>query len=100
MSDIRIQASVIIREVLDGRTYRAALPNGKLILAYAQPLDRMPAMKTGEIGSVLLSLCDFNEGRLVPADLKDIRVGNPVIRSGPDLTTLKLSDDILGEGGN
>ncbi|MEY4484046.1 MAG: hypothetical protein RL693_1498 [Verrucomicrobiota bacterium] len=83
MSDVRIQASVVIREVLDGRTYKAELPNGKLILAYAQPLDRMPVMKPGDNGSVLLSLCDFNEGRLVPEDLKGIRVENPVIRSGP-----------------
>lgn len=83
MSDIRIQASIVIREVLDGRTYKAELPNGKLILAYAQPLDRMPLMKAGDVGSVLLSLCDFNEGRLVPDDLKGIRVENPVVRSGP-----------------
>lgn len=86
MSDIRIQSCVVIREVLDGRTYRAELPNGKHILAYAQPLDRMPLMKVGDSGSVLLSLCDFNEGRLVPDDLKGIRVENPVIRSGPQLS--------------
>ncbi|CAN5903101.1 hypothetical protein BH11VER1_BH11VER1_40460 [soil metagenome] len=83
MSDIRIQASIVIREVLDSRTYEAELPNGKRILAYAQPLDRIPVMKIGDIGSVLLSLCDFNEGRLVPDDLKGIRVENPVVRSGP-----------------
>lgn len=94
MSDIRIQASVIIREVLDGRTYKAELPNGKRILAYAQPLDRMPLMKAGDIGAVLLSLCDFNEGRLVPDDLKGIRVENPVIRSGPDLRQLHHDESI------
>ncbi len=89
MSDVRIQASVIIREVLDGRTYKASLPNGKIILAYAQPLDRIPVMVVGDVGSVLLSLCDFDEGRLVPEDLKGVRVDNPVIRSGPDLVTSK-----------
>ena len=68
MSDVRIQAPVVIREVLGERLARASLPNGKMITAYARSEDPLPDLKCGDARSVLLSLCDFSEGRLVPAD--------------------------------
>ena len=81
MSDVRIKTKVIIREVLNERTYRASLKNGKTILAYAQSLDRIPKLDVGDEYCVLLSLCDFEDGRLVPADLQGVRVDHPIIES-------------------
>lgn len=79
MSDVRVRTTVVIHEVLSERTYRAQLRNGKLILAYAQTLDRIPLLAVGDRCSVLLSLCDFSEGRIVPSDLGRVRVEHPII---------------------
>lgn len=79
MSDIRLLAPVTIREVLTHRTYRATLPNGKEIIAYAQGLDGIPPLNSGDHYHVLLSLCDFDEGRLIPEDMKNVQVSHPVI---------------------
>jgi hypothetical protein len=81
MSDVRIRTKVIISEVLSDRTYRASLKNGKSILAYAQSLDCIPPLKVGDEYHVLMSLCDFDDGRLVPEDLRTIRVEHPVVDS-------------------
>ena len=81
MSDVRIKTKVVIQEVLSERTYRASLKNGKEILAYAQSLDRIPTLKAGDEYHVLMSLCDFDDGRLVPEDLLAVRVEHPVIES-------------------
>jgi hypothetical protein len=78
MSDIRIQAPVIIREVLSERTYHAELPNGKRVLAFTQPLDGTPDLQPGDAYTVLLSPCNFDEGRLVPADLSGVQIEHPV----------------------
>ena len=67
MSDVRIEARVVVREILDERTCLASLPNGKLILAYARKKDPAPRWRVGEERTVLLSLCDFSEGRLSQA---------------------------------
>lgn len=79
MSDIRIQAPVVIREVLSERTYTAELPNGKQILAFVQPLDGVPQLNPGDHYTVLLSLCNFDQGRLVPEDLKGVQLDHPVV---------------------
>lgn len=79
MSDLRIRTTVEIRQVLNERTYRAALRNGKIILAYMENLDQIPPLAVGEKCSVLLSLCDFNEGRIVPADMSRVRVEHPIV---------------------
>ena len=79
MSDVRIKTRVVIQEVLSERTYRAVLRNGKTILAYAQTLDNIPPLNVGDEYTVLMSLCDFDDGRLVPADLRTIRVEHPVV---------------------
>ena len=79
MSDLRIRTTVEIKEVLSERTYRATLRNGKVILAYSERLDQLPTLTVGERCSVLLSLCDFSEGRVVPEDLSRIRVENEVV---------------------
>lgn len=81
MSDVRIKTRVIIRQVLDERTYRAELKNGKIILAFAQSLDGIPPLQVGDEYHVLMSLCDFEDGRLVPADHSGIRVEHPVVES-------------------
>ncbi|HSJ01742.1 MAG: hypothetical protein ACAI34_06560 [Verrucomicrobium sp.] len=81
MSDVRLLAPVTIREVLTHRTYRATLPNGKEILAYAQGLDGIPPLQTGDAYHVLLSLCDFDEGRLIPENLQGVQVSHPVVRA-------------------
>lgn len=81
MSDIRIKTRVTIREALDHRTYHAELKNGKIILAYAQSLDGIPPLSVGDEYHVLMSLCDFDDGRLVPADLSGLRLDHPVIES-------------------
>lgn len=83
MSDVRIRTTATVREVLSERTCRAALRNGKIIFAYMEKGDRMPPLIEGGRCSVLLSLCDFSEGRLVPDDLKRVRVDNPVIEGDP-----------------
>ena len=79
MSDVRIRTRAVVREVLSGRTCRAALRNGKVILAYAEPLDRLPPPQLGQSVTVLLSLCDFSEGRIVPEDLSRVRVEHPLV---------------------
>lgn len=67
MSDIRIETNVVIREVLDERVCRASLPNGKIITAYGRKIDPVTPMKIGDERTVLLSLCNFSEGRMLPA---------------------------------
>lgn len=84
MSDIRIQTTAEIKEVLSERTYRAALRNGKIILAYSERLDRLPSLSVGDRCRVLLSLCDFSEGRVVPDDLSRVRVENEVVEGDPE----------------
>jgi hypothetical protein len=79
MRDVRVRTTVVIREVLSGSTYRAALRNGKLILAYTQSPDQIPPLAVGDKCSALLSLCDFTEGRLVPADLSKVEMEHPII---------------------
>lgn len=79
MSDVRIRTAAVIEEVLGERTCRAVLRNGKRILAYVQPLDRREDLRQGETCHVLLSLCNFNEGRIVPKDMTTVRVSHPVI---------------------
>ena len=83
MSDIRIQAPVTIRESLGEGKYRASLPNGKIIFAFSQPLDNLPEFFPGDEFSVLLSPCNFDEGRLVPPDLQGVKVTNPVTSGMP-----------------
>jgi hypothetical protein len=83
MSDIRIRTTVRIREVLSERTARAALRNGKIILAYVEPGDHLPPLAAGERCSVLLSLCDFSEGRIVPDDLSHVNVKHAIIEGDP-----------------
>lgn len=63
-SDVRIEGRVVIREILGERTARATLPNGKVIMAYALKLDPVPNLRVGDEWTVLMSLCDFNRGRL------------------------------------
>jgi translation initiation factor IF-1 len=67
MSDVRIEAKAVVREVLDERRCRASLPNGKIIFAYVRKDDPAPAPALCEGGelTVLMSLCDFSEGRIV-----------------------------------
>lgn len=79
MSDVRVLAPVTICDVVNERTYQATLPNGKKILAFAQGLDRIPPLQPGDAYHVLLSLCNFNEGRLIPGDLQGVQVNHPVI---------------------
>jgi hypothetical protein len=83
MSDIRIRTTVRIREVLSERTARAVLRNGKVILAYAEPGDSVAPLLAGEDRSVLLSLCDFSEGRIVPDDLSRVSVKHAILEGDP-----------------
>lgn len=92
MSDLRLLAPVVIREVLTYRTYRAELPNGKGILAFAQDLDGIPPLNPGDDYHVLLSLCDFDEGRLVPGDLQGLQLSHPVVAATPLVTVLNGAD--------
>jgi hypothetical protein len=83
MSDLRIRTKAVIREVLGERTCRAVLRNGKVILGYKEPGDSLPPLVVGERRSVLLSLCDFSEGRIVPDDLSRIRIRHPIKEGDP-----------------
>lgn len=65
MSDVRIEARVIIRDILSERTARAVLPNGKMIIAFARKRDPLPELRIGDEWTAHLSLCDFSRGRLV-----------------------------------
>lgn len=82
LGDVRILTTVTIQEVLDGRSYRAALANGKRVLAFAQPLDRVPPLQVGDRSKAILSLCDFNEARLLPEDMTGVRVDHPIVDGG------------------
>ena len=79
MSDVRIRTTAVIQQVLGERTCCAVLRNGKKVLAYVQPLDRRQDLREGDTCHVLLSLCNFNEGRIVPEDLPPVRVSHPII---------------------
>jgi len=61
--DVRILAPVIIREIIDERTCRASLPNGKMIFGFKE----RPEVVLNEGASVkaILSLCDFSRGEIV-----------------------------------
>lgn len=80
--DVRILTTVTIQKVLDGRSYRATLANGKRVLAFAMPLDRVPPLQVGDRSKAILSLCDFNEARLLPEDMTGVRVDHPIIDGG------------------
>ncbi|QIF04012.1 hypothetical protein [Roseimicrobium sp. ORNL1] len=80
--DVRILTTVTIQEVLDGRSYRATLANGKLVLAFALPLDRVPPLQVGDRSRAILSLCDFNEARLIPDVLTGVRIEHPIVDGG------------------
>ena len=68
MSDIRIPAFVTIRDAVDQRSWRAELPNGKVILVYQRKSANFPPIKTGDRCTVHLSLCDFDHGKIVAAE--------------------------------
>ena len=60
----RIPAIVTIAEILSARHYRAALPNGKLIIAH-YPTHRPGAqLSIGDTVPVELDLTDFSEGEI------------------------------------
>ncbi len=89
MSDIRIRTTVVVREVLTERTCRAVLRNGKIILAYKEPRDAVTLPAAGDRCSVLLSLCDFSEGRIVPAGRYDRWDDHPIIEGDTALTDVR-----------
>jgi hypothetical protein len=68
MSDIRIPATVVIQEELDHRSWRASLPNGKMIIVYERKSHPLPSVKVGDRGTAHLSLCDFDHGKLVAVE--------------------------------
>lgn len=70
MSDIRIPASVVIREAVDARSWLATLPNGKVITAFESKVRKvaLPAIKPGDRCTVHLSLCDFDHGKIVAVE--------------------------------
>ncbi len=82
IGDVRILTTVRIQEVLSERTYRAALANGKRVLAFAQPLDKVPALAVGDRCRALLSLCDFEEARLIPDHLEGVMINHTVVDGG------------------
>lgn len=81
MSDVRIKTRVKIDEVISDHLYHGILPNGKRVLAFAQPLDQIPALQPGDDFGILFSLCNFDEGRLVPHDLKGIQFLGDIVES-------------------
>lgn len=83
MSDIRIRTRAVIREVLSERTCRATLRNGKVIFGYTEPGDALPPLVAGERCTVLLSVCDFSEGRIVLDDLEAIVIRHPIVEGDP-----------------
>jgi hypothetical protein len=83
MSDVRIRTTVTIREVIGERICRATLRNGKMILGYIKVPDRLPPLVVGDRRSVILSLCDFSEGRIVPDDLSSVHLGHPIVEGDP-----------------
>ena len=46
---------------------------------HVEPGDDVPPLSAGEQCSVLLSLCDFSEGRIVPDDLGHVSVKHAII---------------------
>jgi hypothetical protein len=68
MSDIRIPAPVIIQEALDERTWKATLPNGKVITVYHTHFSGLPRPSPGDRCTVHLSLCDFDHGKIVAVE--------------------------------
>jgi hypothetical protein len=68
MSDIRIPAPVTIQEVLDERTWKASLPNGKIITVYQGRRAELPPISVGDRCTAHLSLCDFDHGKIVAVE--------------------------------
>ena len=61
--DVRIVAPVIIREVVDERTCRASLPNGKIIFGFVERPE--VTLVEGAAAKAILSLCDFSKGEII-----------------------------------
>lgn len=63
--DERIRGPVVITEVLNERTYRGTLPNGKIVLAFYPRTRVGQALSVGDRVVIELSLFDFSEGEIV-----------------------------------
>lgn len=66
--DIRIHSTAVIQSVIQERTWKAALPNGKVILAFRKPKQAIgaPELQPGDVVKVSLSLLDFSKGEVLP----------------------------------
>lgn len=60
----RIPASVVIEAVLTDRTWRARLPNGKEILAFARPRHPQRTLHVGDQVQVWMTVEDFSRGEV------------------------------------
>lgn len=65
MSDIPIEAPVIIRERLSDRTFRGTLPNGKVVLVFVPSDEPAPDLRGGEQIIGALSLADFSRCKFI-----------------------------------
>lgn len=61
----RIEAPVIIQEVITPDTWRASLPNGKLIFAYCSWKTPQREFDIGDAVTARLSVQDFSRGEVV-----------------------------------
>lgn len=59
-------ATAVVREVLSHRTCRAALPNGKMIFAFATKGAAALELREGGELTVRISPGDFSLGEIVP----------------------------------
>jgi hypothetical protein len=65
MSPTILTATVVIREILNERTWHATLPNGKQIIAFARLRSPRPDLKPGDTTQVWMKVDDFGRGEVV-----------------------------------
>lgn len=63
--DERIRGPVVITQVMNERTYRGTLPNGKVVLAFYPRTKVGRPLNIGDRVVIELSLFDFSEGEIV-----------------------------------
>lgn len=66
--DIRIHTTAVIQSAVNERLWKAALPNGREILAFRKPqqADGAPVLNPGDSVKLSLSLLDFSQGEVLP----------------------------------
>jgi len=65
MSTDLVPATIVIRDIVNDRTWNGTLPNGKHIIAFARLRSARPDLKPGDTAQVWMKVDDFGRGELM-----------------------------------